>query len=371
MAQRRIYSIDAVRAMALLGILLVHAHDFFNVRPAALPMGYLDVLLDWLYANLLHTKAFFVFSFLFGLSFFLQMSHAEARGIDFRMRFCWRLALLFCFGLLHSFFYAGDILLIFSLVGFIPVLLWKVRTGVIVPLACFCLLHPLDLFFKLTGQAGTWWDGWRVIVSWLSLTPMPDAEISTFWQMDNWNLSNGTFYSLLFTLFSHRIWDIAALFMLGLVAGRMQLFEGNPKRLLRLSAFGLAIYILLLLLSFLPDTGFRPNIIGWMDISYVCFFMPLMAWCFSLPGVMRRLESLVSIGRCTLTCYITQSVIMLWLICGYGIGLGKSLGTAGIMAVALLLYAVQLIACRLWLKKFRYGPLEGIWRYLTKWGMKA
>lgn len=357
--------------MALLGILLVHAHDFFNAHAAVSPAGWWDCVLDWVYGNLLHTKAFFVFSFLFGLSFFLQMDHAEARGIDFRGRFCWRLVLLAGFGIIHSFFYTGDILLIFALAGFIPVLLWKVRTRTIVLLAVFCLLHPLDWAFKLTGNAGTWWDGWRAAVAWLGLTPMPDSAMATFWQMDSWNLTNGLFFSWLYTIFSHRIWDIAALFMLGLVAGRERLFERSPERLLRLSAYGLLGYILLLLLTLLPDAGFRSNLLGWLDISYVCFFLPLLAWLFARPAAAPFLAPLVSIGRCTLTCYMTQSMVMLWVICGYGLGWGAVSGTAGIMGVALLLYGVQVVACMAWLRFFRYGPLEGIWRYLTKWGMKG
>ena len=113
--QPRISSIDAVRALALLGILLVHSHDQFNIYFASLPESWLDPFTNWIYKNMLLAKAFLVFSFLFGLSFALQMSRAAVRGIDFRLRFCWRLILLAVFGLIHSFFYCGDILLIFAI----------------------------------------------------------------------------------------------------------------------------------------------------------------------------------------------------------------------------------------------------------------
>ncbi|MBQ8900033.1 MAG: DUF418 domain-containing protein, partial [Akkermansia sp.] len=75
------------------------------------------------------------------------------------------------------------------------------------------------------------------------------------------------------------------------------------------------------------------------------------------------------LGRCTLTCYITQNIIMVWLICGYGGGLVGKLSIGGVMGIAFVLYLLQLIACNLWLRRFRYGPFEGVWRYLTRLGM--
>lgn len=89
MAQpERVQSIDAVRATALLLILLAHsvvAYGAVHVEPGG---GWGDGAAQWLFDYVFLGNGFLMFSFLFGLSFFFQMDHAEARGIDFRGRFC-------------------------------------------------------------------------------------------------------------------------------------------------------------------------------------------------------------------------------------------------------------------------------------------
>ena len=61
---------------------------------------------------------------------------------------------------------------------------------------------------------------------------------------------------------------------------------------------------------------------------------------------------------------------MTWLLCGYGLNLRPSLSVTGVMLIAVALYVFQVIFCVLWFRKFRYGPLEGLWRRLTRIGMK-
>lgn len=70
-------------------------------------------------------------------------------------------------------------------------------------------------------------------------------------------------------------------------------------------------------------------------------------------------------GRMALTNYLMQSVIGVLLYYGIGLGLGASLPLAGVELVALLIFIAQMILSSLWLRAFRYGPLEWIWRILT------
>ena len=104
----RITILDILRALALLGIVIVHAHDHFNlylpVLPAAGWQAAANGAADWLYEHLFVSKSFLLFSFLFGLSFFIQLDRQEQRGVDFRKRFMWRLVLLFLLGLVHTLF---------------------------------------------------------------------------------------------------------------------------------------------------------------------------------------------------------------------------------------------------------------------------
>ena len=368
---QRIHSIDAVRAIALLGILLVHCHDFCNLSgPKTPPPGALDGFFNFIYSELLVTRSFMVFSFLFGLSFFLQMDHAAARGQSFLGRFCWRLILLAGFGVIHSFFYCGDILIIFAITGFLLVLIWRLPSWLIACLAGICLLQPLALYNALNGTPDVLMDWFQHMWQLLGCTGAPNHQTASFWEIGAWNLRCGIPSSLLFMVYSYRIWDLLAMFMLGLLAGRTRLFEEKPARLWKVASVALIVWLAALIIASLPSM--KPLFIAtnmWEKAAFVCLCIPVLAWVVGRPALSRVIYPLTQIGRCTLTCYITQSMVMTFLLSGYGLGLRPQLSITGVMLIALALYAVQVVACTLWLKKFRFGPLEGLWRRLTRLGM--
>jgi uncharacterized protein len=66
-----------------------------------------------------------------------------------------------------------------------------------------------------------------------------------------------------------------------------------------------------------------------------------------------------------LSCYISHSLIGILLFYGLGFGLGTSLGLVYIELIALVVFFIQIIVCRIWLNYFRFGPLEWLWRMLT------
>lgn len=93
---RRITVIDALRGFALLGVIIIHMMQrFINI-----------------------------FAFLFGLSFFIQMDSASRKGVDFRKRFLWRMAILFTIGIVGNSFFTSDILSIYAFFGVIMVFLF-------------------------------------------------------------------------------------------------------------------------------------------------------------------------------------------------------------------------------------------------------
>lgn len=85
----------------------------------------MNEIFRWCINYLVFGKFFIIFSCLFGLSFFIQMDRAAKKGVDFRPRFLWRLVLLLAIGYLHGLFVRVDILLIYALLGFLLVLMYK------------------------------------------------------------------------------------------------------------------------------------------------------------------------------------------------------------------------------------------------------
>ena len=123
----RIAIIDAFRGFALAGIVLVHFVEQFIGGPipeeetSQMLQGVPDYIVLVILQLFLSGKFFALFSILFGLSFYIQMSRTAAKGKKYKLRFLWRLAILMMIGLVHSLFYRGDILTIYAFIGlFLP-----------------------------------------------------------------------------------------------------------------------------------------------------------------------------------------------------------------------------------------------------------
>ena len=142
----RITVIDALRGFSLIGICLIHAMQHFGAMGTMTPQplfpweGTLDEIFRWFINYLVFGKFFIIFSCLFGLSFFIQMDRAAQKGIDFRPRFLWRLALLLVIGFLHGLLVRVDILLVYALLGFVLVLMYKWPTKLLVGITLFLFL---------------------------------------------------------------------------------------------------------------------------------------------------------------------------------------------------------------------------------------
>src|SRR5690606_5388568 len=108
----RIAVVDMLRAFALFGILITHAERGFLAGPPPAPgydvFGPLDQIADTMTRVFTTGKFFTLFSFLFGLSFAIQIDRASQKGVPFAGRFTWRLALLFAIGFVHNAFFSGD-----------------------------------------------------------------------------------------------------------------------------------------------------------------------------------------------------------------------------------------------------------------------
>lgn len=147
----RITVIDALRGFSLVGICLIHSMQHFGVMGTMQPQeifpweGTLNEIFSWLITYLVFGKFFIIFSCLFGLSFFIQMDRASQKGVDFRPRFLWRLALLLVIGFVHGLLVRIDILLVYAILGFVLVLMYKWPTKLLVGLTLFLFLGGATL----------------------------------------------------------------------------------------------------------------------------------------------------------------------------------------------------------------------------------
>ncbi len=144
--KHRITMIDALRGFSLLGILLIHMNQHYGIFSFGMmgqgqesPFPAFDSAVQWLSQNVIMGKFINIFAFLFGLSFFIQMDRAAQKGIDFRKRFLWRMAILFVIGIVGNCFYTGDILSIYAVFGAIMVFLFRFKNKILMLIVALLL----------------------------------------------------------------------------------------------------------------------------------------------------------------------------------------------------------------------------------------
>jgi uncharacterized protein len=399
----RIRAIDALRGLSLAGIAMVHfGEQYLGFMPppgqAYSIHGTADKVLEALSWIFVRGKGFGVFSFLFGLSFVLQMQRSERRrpGADFRPRFVWRLLLLFAIGWLHGLAYSGDILSVYAALGIPLVLFYRVPDRRILALAVLLLVGvprvalravqgPASLAERQALQA-------RMAVQaeehWLALVEGDVPAIVRF------HSTAGLRARVEFQFgFMGRGYQTFGLFLLGLWAGRHRVFadvEARRPFLVRLWRWTGALTLLLPVIGGVafavgqaarggrsPEpAGSLPDFSRWgvvagmglfdawnnaMTLFYVASFMLL----FLRPRWQRLLLPFDAAGRMALSVYLGQTAIGVLVFFGFGLGLLGRFGNSATIPMGLAVFVVLAWAARAWLRHFRFGPVEWAWRSLT------
>ena len=211
-----------------MAIMLLHNIEHFNFYdfPTA-SSAFMEAMDKGIWETLFFLfsgKAYAIFSLLFGFSFFIQYNNQAKKGKDFRLRFLWRLFLLFIIGCFNGAFFPGDILVLYSIIGVVLVLVCRWSDRAILIAAIILMLQPLELgkfFYAMINPdyvpaAGVWRVHSQRMYPFLS---QPD-----FWAMVKSNLWDGQLFSLLWAWGYGRFFQTASLFLLGMLMGRRQLF---------------------------------------------------------------------------------------------------------------------------------------------------
>lgn len=384
----RITVIDALRGFSLIGICLIHAMQHFGAIGTMAPQamfpweGTLNEIFRWFINYLVFGKFFIIFSCLFGLSFFIQMDRAAKKGLDFRKRFLWRLLLLAVIGYLHGLIVRVDILLIYAILGFVLVLMYKWPTKLLAGITLFLFLGGASLvpvvYKSLTTPAI---EQVEQVTARPASRPAGPRQVPTLSETIKNNAWNGLVGKMRFQVSSGRIYQTLGLFILGLIVGRIHLFERMDEFRKRLNRWALAALVLLGLLyvarPYIPAVAWgEVSFYSWMGSTTTNLINLLTAYLWVIivmevyrsQKVQRAVEPLVSYGRMGLTNYIVQSVAGVFIFSGFGLD-WSHLGVFLSVLVCLAYTGIQIAISHYWLKGFRYGPMEWLWRTGTymKW----
>lgn len=392
--ENRILTIDILRGFALLGILLVNMELFNGSFAAAVaslnqPATVLDQVAGWFIAFFCEGKFYSIFSFLFGLGMMLQFGRAEGRGGHWIAIWLRRMAVLLLIGLIHAYFiWVGDVLILYSVLG-VALLLWrKARPRTLLIWVFVFLLVPLVVNAALLGLVGMG----QAAIGEQAMAQTFDEQLGAYRIMaaeadhmyatgSYWEVTmqraldmNLVFFALPFMAF-----NVLAMMLLGLYAGKRRIFESIPDHLpmiRRVWLWSLVIGVVgNFLYAYFGETATRipPSPQYIVSLAGQTFGAPALALFYMTSLTMlaerviwrRRLAPLAYVGRMALTNYLLQSIICTTIFYGYGLALYGQIGAAAGIVLSVAIYLLQVLFSRWWLHHFRYGPMEWLWRTLT------
>lgn len=378
---QRIAVADALRGFALLGIVLVHNVEHFDlantVETGSAFLGTLNEAIRSSVFFLFGGKAYAIFALLFGFSFYIQYENCRRKGIGFAGRFAWRMCLLFCFGLFHVLFYSGEILSVYAIVGLLFIPLRGLSDRWFVALAILFMLEPWEigrLAWALCNPDYVPYTGNR---SYYLQAVQVAQQDTTFFETAKVNLHAGLINAHMFAWFSGRYFQTFSLFLIGALLGRRQLFirsERSDRFWKRAWGFSIAGFIpLFLLKTHLGDLGLREGIAPqiatlvsiWSNFAFTAFLVSSFVLLWFHTRAVKVQATLAPYGRMSLTNYVCSSIIGSFIYYGHGLGLFAYLGDTFSLLVGAAVFTLQLLFSRWWLGRCRYGPFEGIWHKLT------
>ena len=376
--------LDALRGFALLGIFISHVpaftgYEFMTPDSQARLDGFgVDAPLAAVFEFLITNKFYSLFSLLFGIGFAVQLESAARRGANFARHFGRRLAVLLVIGLVHASLWYGDILKDYALIGFALIITARWNTVTVARAAVIVLIVRVL---------------WPVLVAVLvsELAPLPsgsDPRGSFFALTQAFSGSDilAAFAANLQLLrlkalqmvYDGKAVSVLGMFLVGALIGRLRLYrdlgarEGLFQRVLWLCA-PVGVVGNVALVHMHATTPEYPPTLAWVvEQSLSAVAVPAMTLAYAAGfallwsrGGRRLLQALAPAGQMALTTYVSQTLIGITLFYGIGMGLRGRLGLAEGTAVGLSIFALQGLLSALWLRHFRFGPLEWVWRRAT------
>ncbi len=372
MAKQRIFSIDALRGFSLLGILLMNILTFAYPYQIINPFEFFQHQDGaWFKISSLFIIASFypIFAFLFGYGLSIMYQNSLDKGLNYYPMITRRLLFLLLLGIIHGvFIFYGDILSTYALLGLIASIFVRLKpqftlVALSIGIGIFVLLYLLPMILLKDVTQIESFVGLQELERVNNILSSADyvSIIGFNLKYFGMNIANailvGPFSILpimLFGIYAHQInWfnKIKQHKNLYMVIGVVVLI------------LGLAIKMIQIVLEGSVTSQLMSQMIGGpiVALSYIMFFVIL---CEDQTA-RKILTPLQSIGKLSLTTYISQSIICIIIFYGVGLNYYGKLPVLNIYIIGIVIYFVQLIVSYLYLMKFKQGLLEKLWRKVT------
>jgi uncharacterized protein len=367
-SSERIELIDVIRGIAVFGILFANIVIFsgYVFTPftslSLFKYAQLNETLHYLSNVFVSGKFYPIFCMLFGYGFYMQVSKFGGSDKSFVRYFSRRLFFLVLIGMLHQLIWPGDVVTIYALVGFVILLARKTTYKQDLYLAItFFILHILAGFYPLLLSSG---ESTKAI-AYFSLPGIENTQLiekvrtegvygmfffyipyyKTLWSFLRLISTIPSVIGLFFMggflfksgfLNNHalKVRNVIIFFILGAIGTYLRFYIAYPLRIIEALFWGL-------------------------------FYMGILAMIFKTNFGKKLLQIFIPVGRMALSCYILQSILCIFIFYGFGLGLFAQVSLHLTFLIAFGILLIEAIACKLWLRKFKFGPIEWIWRCLS------
>ncbi|WP_095958668.1 DUF418 domain-containing protein [Corallococcus macrosporus] len=402
-AHERLELLDVLRGFALFGILVSNVQMWFSGRVFLTREQFeafianaslLDTVTRYTFEALVSGRFMTLFAFLFGLGFAVQLGRAEARGGDIVPLYARRLAVLLVMGVLHLFLlWYGDILSSYALMGFGLLLLRRRSdTTLLVVAAVLCLVWPMlmNLLWRLPQMLADSPEAREALMTAArEKSDAASARMLTAITSGSWwevtKTSAAYYRNDFFLMMLAGLLTCLGRFALGLWAGRRRLFHDVPAHrgfFRKLLGWGLVAAVIGTVPGLVVSILFHQKVVTpeslpvWFplvlsplrslgQLALAAVYLAGITLLFQRAAWQRVLGLLAPAGRMALTNYLSQTVISLLIFYAYGLGQAIKRGPFACVVICVGVFSVQVLWSHLWLARFRFGPVEWLWRSLT------
>lgn len=401
----RYEGLDAIRGVAVMGILAMNIAAFalpfaaYSNPAAGGPVSAPDLGTWFFNFVLIDSKMRGLFSMLFGASTLLVIESAASAGRDAAGAHYSRMFWLALFGLAHFYLvWFGDILFLYAMCG---LLLFAFRNLSVKALTIWAIV------FLIAG-IGFLGSGW-VMMALAEASKLPTAMMADMREgLADMNADMGPgaasygkemaiYLGSYASIVAHRtgatltepfvmvlmfLWETMGLMLLGMALFKSRMLTGDwePARYRKwaLRCFLVGVPPLIALAFYQVESGFSAVstfgasllLSAPFDIVMTVGWAALIMWLIKVKANDAVRARLAATGRMAFTNYLTTSIVMTTIFYGYGLGLFGSVGRTALYLFCFGMWAAMLLWSKPWLERFHYGPLEWLWRSLSRWQLQ-
>jgi uncharacterized protein len=388
----RISAIDVLRGVAVLGILVMNIRYFAMPISAfddpTFPFGFrFDNFIAWVVGNVIcEDKMIAIFSMLFGAGIVIFTERAAARSGPVARLFYLRHFWLLVFGLLHAYgLWFGDILSLYAVCGMLLFPFRKLSPMVLIIAALVVYavgiaFRQWPAFFSTVTQP--------VLGDLFRPTPAPMSAYAAYhgsWlDLFRWRAWLNHYWIFLGSL-NLNLWRCSAFMLAGIALLKLGVLNASrsPRfyRNMMLWGYGigipLAAYGIHELMAGNRALAYQFGTTRWGGYRTAALLLASPAVALGHVGLVMQMcraqflprigNALAATGRMALTNYLGQTLVCVVVFDGWALGRFGRWGIARQLCVVLAICIAQMIVSSIWLRHFRFGPMEWLWRSLTYW----